>query len=62
MTEYVITKDNPYYPEVVYKNTFIGAMGQRDEWLSDIHEEDGTIECKIIIAEVVETTKFKSHY
>jgi len=62
MTEYVITKDNPYYPEVVYRNTFIEAQNQRDEWLNDLHEEDGTINCRITIAKVVETTKFKSYY
>ena len=62
MSKYVVTKDNPYYPEVVYCETIQEAENKRDEWFGDLNEEDGKYECRIAIAEIKTEKTFRSHY
>lgn len=60
--QYIVTKNNPHYPDVEYCNTLEEAQAQRDVWIKEMFEEDGQHECKITIAKVIETTDGKSHY
>lgn len=62
MAKFVVTKDNPYYPEVVYCETIHEAENKRDEWFSDLNEGDGKYECLIVIAEIKAQKPFRSYY
>ena len=54
--------NNPYYPSVEYFETLHVANKQRDFWVAEMESEVGTCECKVTVAEVIETLAIKSDY
>lgn len=62
MSKYIVTKDNPYYPSVEYRDSMEEAQKQKHEWLEEMHEEDGTYKAKIIIAEIIEEQDIKTYF
>lgn len=59
---YVVTKNNPYYPDVEYFETIEDANAQQDEWLTAMASEAGQYECKVTVAQVIETRTVMSDY
>ena len=59
---YVITKNNPYYPSVVYCETLEEAHAVATEFEKDMASETGEYECRITIAKVVEDRTIRSDY
>lgn len=59
---FVITKNNPYYPSVVYRETLEEAHAAAADFENDIASEGGSYECRITIAEVVEDKTVRSDY
>jgi len=59
---YVVTKDNPYYPSVLYFGAIEEANAQRDKWLAEMAFEGGEHECNVTVAQVIETKKVMSIY
>ena len=59
---YIVTKNNPYYPSVEYFKSFEEAITKRDEWLRDMRSKDGNYECKVTVAQVIETKTVKSDF
>lgn len=62
MKKYVVTKDNPYYPDIEYFDTLEDAQKQRNRWLKEMNEFKGKFRCLIIIAEIIEENPFNSYY
>ena len=58
---YVVTKNNPFYPDVEYCETMEEAEKQLEEWIEDLREPDGEYNCKITIAEEIKTIEIKSY-
>lgn len=59
---YVITRNNPYYPQVEYRETRKEAETVRDEWIRRyLDEGDGGNEILITISQEVETYKMKGY-
>lgn len=59
---YVITKNNPYYPDVEYRETIEEARAARDAMVADIQKENGEYACKVTIGLVVETVEVLSDW
>jgi|APEBP8051072661_1049379.scaffolds.fasta_scaffold10980_3 hypothetical protein len=59
---FVITKNNPYYPSVAYRETLDEACKVAGEFEQDMTSEDGEYECRITIAEVVEDKIVRSDH
>lgn len=62
MSKYIVTIDNPYYPEVYYCDTMEDAELRKKVWLDEMHCEGGQYKCKVVIAEVIEIAGFRSHF
>jgi bacterioferritin (cytochrome b1) len=60
--KYIVTADHPYYPEIEYCNTLGEARKARDEFKKELFDEEGHNDCKITIAQVLQTTTGNSHY
>jgi len=58
---YVVTKDNPYYPSVEYRDTLEEARKLFDMCLEDDHKESGIYTNQVTIAEIIISKTFKSH-
>lgn len=59
---FVVTTNNPYYPNVIYVGTIEEAQKERDDFLRSDSVEDGKYEAKVTIAEVIETTEIRTYY
>lgn len=59
---YIVTKNNPYCPEVAYFDSFEDAMYQHSSWVAEHHSEDGKHPGKITVAKVITTTDIKTLY
>ena len=59
---FIVTKNNPYYPNVEYCFSIEEAYAQREEWISELQSNNGEHECSITIAEVIETVEIRSDY
>lgn len=59
---YVITKNNPFYPSVAYRETLDEARAVAAEFEEEMASKTGEYECRITIAEVVEDRTVRSDY
>lgn len=59
---FVVTKNNPFYPEVEYFETIEEANIQRDEWFNGMNTPAGEYDCIITVARVLESKPFKSEF
>lgn len=59
---FVVTKNNPFYPDVEYFDTLHDAIAQRDEWISDMKSENGNYQCCITISIEFESKIIKCNY
>ena len=59
---YVVTKNNPFYPHVAYRETLEEARTVAAEFEGEMASETGKYECRITIAEVVEDKTVRSNY
>jgi len=59
---FIVTKNNPYYPEVEYFDDIDAAKKKISEWQMDLHQDDGTHDTKLTLAEVVFSMPIKTHY
>ena len=59
---YVVTKNNPYYPDVFYCETMLDAVTKRKELVEEMTSLDGRHVCKITIAHIVETVEVRCDY
>lgn len=59
---YIVTKNNPYYPSVIYCGTLEDAQHKAKEWLKEMHDPGAPNACKITIAKIEQSFEFRSAY
>lgn len=59
---YVITKNNPYYPRVEYRETLDDARTVAAEFEEEMSSDGGAYECRITIAHIVDDKIVRSDY
>jgi hypothetical protein len=59
---YLVTKNNPFYPDVEYFDTIEEARTRRNEWIKEIGSARGEYQTKITISEEMETFIISTDY
>ncbi len=57
--KYIITIDNPYYPEIFYCNSLTQSKIIKNKLLLE-HRENGKYDVNVIVAEVIINKKIKT--
>jgi hypothetical protein len=60
--KFIVVADHPYYPQVAYCETLDEAKKERDEFIKDLFTNDGLNDCKVTVAEVINSQDGKSDY
>ena len=59
---YVVTRNNPYYPDVTYCATLKAAQKRQREYFEEHNAADGDVPLKVTIAKVIETLDGRCFY
>lgn len=59
---YIVTIDNPHYPQVIYCVELEDARKEAEILIEENHEDDGDYSCRVIIAKVHTENNIKTYY